>query len=603
MSKNSRKYLIALSALALLSGCDDGGSGDRTSWIDWLKSKDVTAKASLSAQDSSDYVRETVSGNYLSTQFAQYQQDWKTANEYLDRLIRLDPGNIELQQRAMVLSMQAGDASRAIAIARKVIDKDKHNLLGLLFIGVDQIARQEYPDAVKTFSRMPQNGVADFVRPILMAWAQAPEKKLDAEDLIANGPLHAYHALLIGDYLGKVSDPDKYFVNVVAGGGADRHILEMMADVFTRQNRMELADKVYASLLKEESGAVASRNKLLQKKLDAKAPVTEGRIATPAEGAAEVFYNMARVMMQEQSEDSALVFTRLAEYLDPAKDDAKMLIAGMMIQAGHTDEAIALYKAIKQGAPGYPESMRRIAELLEEQGKIDDSIAFLQGLYNKEKNPDYLIQIGDVYRRAERFTDAIPAYDKALNALGGKIRPEHWNLLYARGMCYERSGNLKKAEDDLQAALEFRPDHPYLLNYLGYSWADQGKKLDKAREMIEKAVSLKPDDGYIIDSLGWVYFKTGEYEKAVAELERAVELVPYDPTINDHLGDAYWKVGRKSEARFQWQRAMNHSKEEKQKNELSVKISEGLPDKAAPAVKQARTSAQNDAGANPVVRQ
>ena len=91
-----------------------------------------------------------------------------------------------------------------------------------------------------------------------------------------------------------------------------------------------------------------------------------------------------------------------------------------------------------------------------------------------------------------------------------------------------------------------------MLNYLGYSWVDQGLNLAPALEMIEKAVEAAPNDGYIVDSLGWAFYRLGRYDEAVEALERAVRLRPNDPEINDHLGDAYWRLGRKLEARFQW---------------------------------------------------
>ncbi|HPF78333.1 MAG TPA: tetratricopeptide repeat protein, partial [Alphaproteobacteria bacterium] len=133
---------------------------------------------------------------------------------------------------------------------------------------------------------------------------------------------------------------------------------------------------------------------------------------------------------------------------------------------------------------------------------------------------------------------------------------------------------------DLKAALAFRPNHPYLLNYLGYSWADQGINLEEALDMIKEAAMSKPEDGYIADSLGWVYYKMNDFEAAIPHLEQAVELLPYDATINDHLGDAYWRVGRKMEARFQWRRAANYSEDDegKLKKEIEEKIVSGLPD-------------------------
>jgi tetratricopeptide (TPR) repeat protein len=589
MTKNRSSLLLAFSALALLTACDDGGNGGKTSWLDWLKGKDEPQKMALIGLPS-DYIRETQAGNYLAGQFAQYRGDWKTANKYLDKVIQIDPANVELQQRAMVLAMQAGDTNRALVLARKVLEEDGHNLLALLFIGVDQIARQEYAASIRTFTKMPENGIADFVRPILIAWARAPDRKVDDEMLVASGPLHAYHALLIADYLGKVHDADKYFVTVLAGGGADPHILEMMGDVYARQGNKEIADKIYDTLITQAAeNNMTEFAETLKAKRDNPELAKIDRIQTPSQGAAEAFYNMARILYNDQSDESALVFARLSQHLTPSKVDTKMLMARMMVRGDHLQEAIDFYKSVPPESTDYHEAQRSAAELFEKEGKIDESIAFLEQSYAQDKDINALIQIGDVYRRAERHLEAIKAYDRAVEALGGKVSSDYWHLLYARGMSYERSGNLKKAEEDLEAAMEFRPDHPYLLNYLGYSWADQGKKLDKSLELITKAANLKPDDGYIIDSLGWIYYKMGNFEDAVAQLEKAIELVPYDPTINDHLGDAYWRVGRKNEARFQWLRAKNNSKVDKDKAALELKISDGLDVKKSP-VMEAKTA-------------
>ena len=124
-----------------------------------------------------------------------------------------------------------------------------------------------------------------------------------------------------------------------------------------------------------------------------------------------------------------------------------------------------------------------------------------------------------------------------------------------------------------------------MLNYLGYSWIDQGQKLEEGMKMIRRAVEQRPDDGYIVDSLGWAYFRVGEFDDAVKHLERAVELKPEDPTINDHLGDAYWKVGRTLEARFQWSHARDLKPEADDLKKIEEKLKVGLTDGPATAPK------------------
>ena len=137
--------------------------------------------------------------------------------------------------------------------------------------------------------------------------------------------------------------------------------------------------------------------------------------------------------------------------------------------------------------------------------------------------------------------------------------------------------NGRQAEADLKKALKLYPDQPHVLNYLGYSWIDQGINLDEGMRMIRRAVEQRPDDGYIVDSLGWAYFRLGNYDEAVKNLERAVELKPDDPTINDHLGDAYWQPGRTLEAQFQWSHARDLKPEPDDLAKIKQKLATGLP--------------------------
>ena len=122
-----------------------------------------------------------------------------------------------------------------------------------------------------------------------------------------------------------------------------------------------------------------------------------------------------------------------------------------------------------------------------------------------------------------------------------------------------------------------------MLNYLGYSWIDQGVNLDEGMRMIKRAVEQRADDGYIVDSLGWAYYRLGNMDEAVKQLERAIELKPEDPTINDHLGDAYWRVGRVLEARFQWSHARDLKPEPEDLGKIEAKLKSGLPDDTSSA--------------------
>jgi Flp pilus assembly protein TadD len=191
-----------------------------------------------------------------------------------------------------------------------------------------------------------------------------------------------------------------------------------------------------------------------------------------------------------------------------------------------------------------------------------------------------IMALGNVLRGHKKFAECADVYSKGVDTLG-KPEKANWVLFYFRGICYERSHQWPKAEADLKKALELYPDQPQVLNYLGYSWIDQGTNLDEGMAMIKKAVQQKQDDGYIVDSLGWAYYKLGEYDEAVKQLERAIELKPEDPTINDHLGDAYWHVGRTLEARFQWAHARDLKPDPEDLPKIEAKLKDGLPSDAS----------------------
>jgi Flp pilus assembly protein TadD len=192
---------------------------------------------------------------------------------------------------------------------------------------------------------------------------------------------------------------------------------------------------------------------------------------------------------------------------------------------------------------------------------------------------DALIALGTLLRRAERYAPAAEAYDRAVQRVA-QITRGHWWLLYQRGIAYERSQQWPKAEADFLKALELFPDQPDVLNYLAYSWTEQGANLERAEEMLLRAVQISAqrgdNSGHIIDSLAWVYYRTGRFALAVEKLEEAIRLLPLDPTLLDHLGDAYWMVGRREEARFQWQRALRNNPEVDRRPQIERKLQRGL---------------------------
>jgi tetratricopeptide (TPR) repeat protein len=220
----------------------------------------------------------------------------------------------------------------------------------------------------------------------------------------------------------------------------------------------------------------------------------------------------------------------------------------------------------------------QLATNLDSLDKTDEAKTHLKKLIEENpKDSEAIMALGNIERSRKNYAECADTYNKAVSLIPNPQK-SNWMVFYFRGICHERAKNWPAAEADLKKALELHPDQAHVLNYLGYSWVDQGINLDEGMRMIRRAVEQRPDDGYIVDSLGWAYYRIGNIEEATKHLERAVELKPDDPTINDHLGDAYWKTGRQLEAQFQWQHATQLKPEPDELKKIEDKLKNGMPD-------------------------
>jgi tetratricopeptide (TPR) repeat protein len=189
------------------------------------------------------------------------------------------------------------------------------------------------------------------------------------------------------------------------------------------------------------------------------------------------------------------------------------------------------------------------------------------------ENTEIILYLGSFYEETEMYQKAVDMY-----ILGLSISKDSAKLYFRLGVAYDKKGDRIACIKEMKNVIRIDPEDANALNYLGYTYADLGMNLEEAEELIMRALKLKPDDGYITDSLGWVYYKKGDYEKALITLEKAVTLIPDDPILLEHLGDALIKTQNSEKALEYYKRSLKLKK--KDTKDLEIKI-EGLTNKHA----------------------
>lgn len=135
-----------------------------------------------------------------------------------------------------------------------------------------------------------------------------------------------------------------------------------------------------------------------------------------------------------------------------------------------------------------------------------------------------------VYSITERYDQAIRLILQVIDE-GFESAQIYSTLAY----CCHASGNLSKALDYLEKAMELEPDNPNSLNSYGFILAEEGKSTKSAVDFCLKALEKNPEYGAYLDSVGWAYYKDGNIVEAIRFLRRAREVWPDDKDIEYHL--------------------------------------------------------------------
>ena len=522
-------------------------------------------------------------GNYLAGESALINKDNKAAIHYFENSINLNKLDTkydhDIAEKLCTLYLLEGDINNCILLGKKIEKNitsnsiESTNILMALVIG--DIKKKNINSALNRLKKIKKTSYERFSVPIIEAWLIAQEKKnlnkakkkLDEleKDYVING-LRNLNLALLHEFFNKNDEALIYYQKTLnAFTQPSYRLVEISANAFERNGNFEKAKDIYIKFLSNSNDNLLIENSL--KRIEKK-EVPSKLIINLNDVIAELFSTIASTFNSDFTNNFSIIYSHFSLYLKKDFEVAQLYLAELLESDKRFLDANNLYKNIKPSSNFYWHAKLKKARNLELLGENENSILILKKMSNEKKDRyDALKLLGDIYRNYDKYNEAIKVYNEGVSRIK-QIEVTHWELLYSRGIAYERNNEWNLAEKDFLKILELMPDQPDVLNYLGYSWIEQNINLNQAKKFILKAADIRPMDPYIIDSLGWAYFNLKEYDKAVKELERAINLKPTDPIINDHLGDAYLEVNRELEAIYQWKKAIDFKPE----NDLEKKI-------------------------------
>jgi tetratricopeptide (TPR) repeat protein len=535
-----------------------------------------------------ELARYSPAGNYLAARHAGAERDAMSASAYYRAALRADSKNPVLLERTFLSVLVDGEVDEAVKLAERLVQFDKTHRVARLVLGVRALKLKQYQTARQHVAQSVRGPIADLTATLITAWTQHGSQDsraaIESIDRLAGPEWYAVfkdlHAGLISDLAGNRKEAGKRLEKVHKLDANALRAVEAYGRWASRNLGKDEALKIFEAfdkvlpqhpLIVEEMDEIKAGEKL--------GPLVE----SPQAGAAEVLFGLGTSLGRQGGEDLALAYLQLSIYLAPRHPLALMSLADLYESVKKPALALRVYQRVPADSPLKRNAEIQLATNLDALDRTDEGKKILSRLMTEQPDDlEAIMALGNILRVRKEFADCADVYGRGINTLKTPQRA-NWLVFYFRGICYERSKQWASAEADFKRALELFPDQAHVLNYLGYSWIDQGVNLDEGMRMIRRAVEQRPDDGYIVDSLGWAYYRIRDFDEAVKHLERAVELKPEDPTINDHLGDAYWKVGRTLEATFQWAHARDLKPEPDELKKIAEKLRTGLIDEAVPA--------------------
>ena len=494
------------------------------------------------------------------------ESDRLALKEYISALEH-DPQSAFLMERIAALYHRMGNQEDALFYAERASRLSPANIEALILLGDIHLASGKTEEGFNAYRKSIQLAPNQRNAYFKIAKIYADKKDFDmAEKMIYKGievgppsPFPYYFLGSLSTEKNRLTQGLEFHQEALSLNPNFEPAHIGIAVIYERQGKIQSAINVYRHILNRiNPKSRQAANRLLQlfmknKSFDDALSLLE-RLFEENPTNTDLSFQMVQVLVEKKEFSEAI--EQLSPLVAARQNDLRLQVylAALFEENHEPDKAISTYQAVLEKNPNAYDVRIRLGSLYFYQLK-DVSRALAQGELAKKIAPQrteaYLFS-GLVLHEAERYDDAAKTLLKGIEK-----NPTLPDLHFHLGATFDKLKRFDDMVTEMKKAIDLDADYANALNYLGYTFADNGIRLNEAVTMINRALKVRPDDGYFIDSLGWAYYKKGEAKNALRLLKKAASLVPNDPVIHEHLGEVYLKNGRVELAREAWARSIS----------------------------------------------
>ncbi len=517
---------------------------------------------------------------YVMCKYAQYNKDYKSAEELCEKVVSLLPETRKAYQDVINILIKEGKKEKAekylkiyienfkkpkdfLFVARKYEQLNKINT-------AKQILNQAiniYPDNIEILSLLTdiylQSGELKKAENLLKKLIKNPKfkKKDKAYYLLARIELTKGNLDKAKDYLEKAFKLNK----------KSSQIYVLLGEIYKQKKEYEKAEKIYLEVLKKNPNNFEALNRLFQLYVDTdqyeKAKEIIDKLATLNPSGKDVLLKQFYLYLKLKKVNELIPKLEKLAKSHP-NDPEVLMILGMAYESlNKFEKAEKIYEKVLNLNPDNQEAFDRLMSVLINQKKYRKAIDLLNKKYAENpKNYNVLVMMAEIEDLRGNTEEAVKLIKEAIS-----INPKDEKLYFYLGIYLDKLDKWEEAEKALKKAIQLRPDFHDALNYLGYSYILRDIDIDKGIELVKKALKYAPNNPAYLDSLAWGYYKKGKYNEALNIMLKVVNKINDDPVVFYHYGAILEAVGEKKKAKEIYEKALKILEKMKEEPEKGIR--------------------------------